>query len=329
MSLRSLLDVVVSEIRQPTTRIREYALVSREGRALPGWDAGAHIEVHGGDAHTGPLVRHYSLLGSTGGDLTHNDPSHCYRIAVQREGRGGGSDHLHAHLAVGSALRISAPQNQFALERHDAHALLVAGGIGVTPIHAMTRSLLRRRRSFSVFYVGRHADEMAYRAQLFALAGARLHCHATSTAGRPDIGALLTTQPKGTRVYACGPLGLIDAIEQAAQRLGWARDRVRSERFGIGACADDRPFDVALQQSGRTLRVGAGQSILDVLIAARVDVLADCRRGECGLCAQTVLQADGPLDHRDVYLTGDDRAQGRSICICVSRMQGERLVLDL
>jgi ferredoxin-NADP reductase len=330
MSLRPLIEAVVAGVRPITPRVTEISLHTRDGRAFPMWDAGAHIEVHAANDMGGPLVRHYSLLGATGGDAAQDDPDSCWRIAIQRGLPGGGAERLQQQLVPGQTLRVSTPQNLFSLDRRDPFSLLVAGGIGVTPIHAMTRSLMRRRRPFAVFYVGRHAADMPYRAELDTLAGARLQCHATGEAGRPDLQSLLRQQPAGTRVYCCGPVGLIQAVEHAAAALAWSPDRVRSERFGAAAQQlADQAFDVTLRHSRQTLRVPAGQSILDVLCAARIDVLADCRRGECGLCAQNVVQTDGPLEHRDSCLNESERAEGRSLCICVSRTRGKTLELDL
>lgn len=330
MSLRPLIDLVVTRVRRVSSRVMELELHSPDGRSLPQWEAGAHIEIRVNDALTGPLVRHYSLLGATSGRLADDDPRDCWRIAIQRGRPGGAAEQLQQRLRPGQRLQASTPQNLFVLERHDPFALLVAGGIGVTPIHAMTRSLLKRRRAFAVFYVGRAIEDMAYHNELAALAGERLHCHPTSQAGRPDLLALLKRQPDGTRVYCCGPVSLIQSVERAAAVLGWSPDRVRSEHFtAVSPGMSEKPFHPNLRRSQLTLRVAAGQSILDVVGAARVDVLADCRRGECGLCVQTVLHTDGALDHRDSYLSVEERAEGRSLCICVSRTQGDHLELDL
>jgi vanillate O-demethylase ferredoxin subunit len=305
-----------------TPHVREWVLRACDGRALPYWDAGAHIEVHLSDDARGTLVRHYSLVGCL------DDHPGCYRIAVKRHDRGRVSAALHAHAVAGTRLRISHPKNHFPLDHRDAHSLLIAGGIGVTPIMPMVRSLVQRRRSFEVLYVGREPGEMAYLDALRRLAGPCLQVHTTEAGMRPHFAALLSRQPAATRVYACGPQAMNGAIASAAGQLGWAENRVLSEHFTAGVRADDRAFDVELRRSGRMVHVGAGASILDALCAAGADVLWDCRRGECGLCVQQVLSADGPIDHRDRCLSDTERAAADALCICVSRLRGTRLVID-
>jgi ferredoxin-NADP reductase len=321
------IDVKVAGVRQLTPRICEYELRAVAG-VLPPVAPGAHVELHTGDARSGPIVRHYSLIG---GSLEHDDPRDTCRVAVQREDHVAGSAYIHQHFEPGTRLQVSAPINLFPLDRRDANSLLIAGGIGITPIFSMARSLQRRRREFSVVYTGRAPAAMAYHDELLRLGGARVRCHHSGApgAGRLDLPALFDAQPPGTTAYVCGPASLVVAAQAAAAAAGWPADRVRSERFGAGRSADDMAFDVELRRSGRVVRVGRHTSILDALTAARIDVLSDCRRGECGLCPQTVLDADGPIDHRDRYLSDADKAAGHTLCICVSRIRGQRLVLDL
>lgn len=322
------LKVVVSGVRQLTPRIREFQFSSVDGSPLPEYGPGAHVELHTGTEVTGPLVRHYSLIGGLG---LNDDPRNTYRIAVQREERQGGSAYIHQNFVPGTQLSLSIPSNNFPLDRRDTHRLLIAGGIGITPIYAMVRSLARRDQPFSVVYAGRDRDHMAYHAELEQLAGARAHVHVpgSENAGTLDIPALLAAQPAGTTVYVCGPTGMVAAVRAAASSLGWNDDRVRSELFGTGFTGTEVPFDVVLRRSQKTIKVGKDVSILDALVAAKVDVLWDCRRGECGLCQQTVLSADGPLVHRDRYLTAEERSAADAMCVCVSRVQGSCLELDL
>lgn len=321
------IDVVVCGIRQLTPRVREYLLSTVDGQALPDYAPGSHIELHTASPLNGPLVRHYSLIGGIG---NWDDAANIYRIAVQREDRARGSAHIHGSFALGTRLQVSAPKNNFRLDRRDAKSLLIAGGIGVTPILAMLRSLARRGREYEVFYAGRTADDMAYRQDIQRLAGTRAHIHLSGADGtnRPDLRALLATQPHGTTVYVCGPALMVAATQQAAAALGWDAQRVRSELFTAGPTGDEVAFEVVLQQSGRRIHVGRDTSILDAMTAAGVQTLFDCRRGECGLCPLAVLEADGPLQHRDRYLSDEEHAAGDSLCICVSRLRGSTLVLD-
>lgn len=321
-------DMEVTGIRQLTPRIKEFQLTTANRGLLPEYGPGAHIEVHTGNAQSGPLVRHYSLIGGTNDQ---DDPRNIYRIAVQREDRAGGSAFMHDHLVPGSRLKVSIPINNFPLDRKDSHSLLIAGGIGITPIYSMVRSLVRRHRSFTVVYAGRDLKQMAYHEQLMALAGARacLHISGTSNDNPLDLQALLRQQPADSAAYVCGPASMVAAAHQAGKLAGWPEGSINSELFGTGFKGDEVPFKVVLRRSGKVISVGKKVSILDALTAARVPVLWDCRRGECGLCEQHVMDTDGTLVHRDRYLSDDESAAGRSMCICVSRTSGTEIQLDL
>jgi len=321
------LDVVVAGIRQLTPRIREYLLRSTDGTPLPPYEPGAHIELHTHSATSGPIVRHYSLIGGLG---NWDDTPDTYRIAVQREDRQRGSAHIHDTFTVGTRLSVSRPKNHFPLDRRDTKSLLIAGGIGITPILSMLRSLVRRNRNFEMVYAGRSAEDMAYRQDIQRLGGThvRLHISGPDNAKVLDLRTLLAAQPEGTQVYVCGPAPMIEAVLAAAAELGWDPLRIRHELFTSGPGADDVAFDVELRSSGRRVRVGRGVSILDALTAAGVHVLSDCRRGECGLCPLDVVETDGEIVHRDRYLDDEERASGKTLCICVSRTTGTRLVLD-
>ncbi len=308
------IEITVTGVRDVAPRIREVQLTASDGRRLPRAEAGAHVALRLPTAE-GLLVRHYSVIG--------DDPA--YRIAIRRSDHPGGSAFLHDQAGPGTRLVMSWPRTGFTLDRRDRHSLLVAGGIGITPILAMLRSLARRRRSFELVYAGRGA--LAYRAEVLALGGARARIHDSAADGRLDLAGLLAGQPNGTTAYVCGPAGMIAAAHAAAADLGWPQARVRSEAFA-GAAADDHAFEVVLNRSGRRLRVAAGTTILDTLEAAGLAPLSDCRRGECGLCPLPVLSADGPIRHRDRYLSAAEKASGRILCPCVSRVSGDLLVLD-
>jgi len=325
--LRKNDEVMVCGIRQLTPRVREYLLSTLNGQPLPAAPPGSHIELHTSSPLDGPLVRHYSLIGGIG---SWDDHPNNYRIAVQREDRARGSAYIHDSFAIGTRLQISAPKNNFQLDRRDRKSLLIAGGIGVTPILSMLRSLARRGREYEVFYAGRSLAEMAYRQDIQRLAGTRATLHVSDSNGtnRPDLHTLLSSQPDGTTVYVCGPAAMVSATQQTAAALKWDPRRVRSELFSAGPTGAEVAFEVVLKRSDRRIHVGRDTSILDALIAAGVAPLSDCRRGECGLCPLTVLAADGPLQHRDRYLSAQEQAAGDTLCICVSRLQGSTLILD-
>ena len=318
-------NVRVAAIRQLTDRVREFLLTSVDGRALPSYLAGSHIALHTVSIERGLIVRHYSLVGGIG---LQDDARNTYRIAVQREDHARGSAHIHATFGVGTLLQISHPNNNFALDRRNQNVLLIAGGIGITPIFSMTRSLARRRCDYRVFYAGRQAAGMAYHDELQQLAADRVRFHYSDSQGQPDLQALLRGQPEGTWVYVCGPKPMIAATHAAAANLGWAAERVRSEMFTSAISGDAKPFSVNLQRSGKTVQVGSDVSILDALLAEGIPVLHDCRRGECGLCPLSVIKAEGGIDHHDHYLSPEEQASDQMLCICVSRARGSSLVLD-
>jgi dimethylamine monooxygenase subunit B len=322
-----ILDVKVAGVRRLTDRINEYLLTSLDGTPLPRYEPGAHIELHLKSPVNGDFVRHYSLIG---GDEMNNDPASHYRIAVQREAHQRGSAFIHENLVPGSQLRISWPKNNFVLGRNDPHVLLIAGGIGITPIYAMLRSLARRKRSFNVLYSGRTEAALAYRDEVMAIAGDRgtLHFSGDPATDHLDFVSLLQQQPAHTVIYICGPKPMLDAAYRAGEQLDWAADRIRSEQFGIASSADDCGFDVVLNRSGRTINVGRDTTILDALTAAGVDLLSDCRRGECGLCPLNVIRSDTAITHRDRYLSQAEKDEGKTLCLCVSRISGGTLVLD-
>lgn len=322
MSEPDTLRVRVAHADSPTPLIRRLRLVAADGGALPPFRAGAHVQVRTGEG----AWRAYSLVRL---EAVHDPaaPQPHYLIAVRREDDGrGGSRWMHA-VAAGDELTIRPPANQFALEPEPA-VLLVAGGIGITPIATMAAELVAAGRPFVLHYAGRSASQLAFVDELRALCGERLVVHADDDpAGALSVDAVLAAATPRQPIYVCGPAGLIDAVRERAARSGWPAEAVRSERFSDpGPQTGDRPFQVELRRSGRTLDVPAGRSLLEVLEQAGCDVMHDCRAGYCGLCSTAVCAGD--LDHRDTYLSEADRRSGRVIQPCVSRARGT-LVLDL
>lgn len=318
------LNAIVVGRRDLTDRIIEILIAAQDGRALPPAEAGSHIELRFGGADR-RFLRHYSVVGAlTAG----NAPEPYWRIAVQREDRARGSAFIHGTFVVGTKLRVSRPLNAFRLMRHRPRYLLIAGGIGITPIFAMARSLDARHEPFDAVYVGLERQAMAYVDELEALCGDRLDVVETRHRGVPDLKRLLAGQPDGTQVYVCGPAGMIEALVSAAADIGWAPDRIRHEVFNAAHKPEDEGFEVHLKD-GETIAVGAGMTILDALEAQGVETYADCRRGECGLCTTSVIGCDGELDHRDHFFSDEDKAEGRQMTICCSRIRGRVLELDI
>lgn len=304
-----------------TPSVRRLRLARCDGEPLPPYSAGSHVVLT--LPAEGRIIRNpYSLLGSTlaGGE--------AYEIAVLKvpESRGG-SAFVHAALGVGAALTISAPLNLFALDRTARRHILVAGGIGITPISAMAEELAARGAAFELHYAMRDAANGAFAEDLARRHGDRLHLYRSDRQERLAVAGLLAHQPLGTHLYVCGPERMIEGVLADARGAGWPEDSLHAERFLAPAGGD--PFAVRLARSGLTATVGPHQSLLEAIEAAGVDAPYLCRGGACGQCEATVLAADGALLHRDHVLSPAERAAGRSIMICVSRLQGRELVLDL
>ncbi|MEU8662470.1 PDR/VanB family oxidoreductase [Actinoplanes philippinensis] len=287
-------------------------LRSADGRELPAWTPGAHVDVHLAPG----LTRQYSLCG---------DPADrsVWRIAVRREDAGrGGSRHVHERLSEQDPIEVGEPRNHFPLQPA-ARYVFLAGGIGITPILPM---LAAAAAPWELHYAGRDAASMPF---LDRLAGDdRVTLYPEDERGRVDLDALLGRQPPGTLVYCCGPEGMLRAAEEACAHRPDVSLRV--ERFTpvtAGGAGRREGFEVELAATGRTLTVPAGRSILEVVEDAGVSVLSSCREGTCGTCETTVLS--GAVDHRDSLLTPAERAANDTIFLCVSRAAGPRLVLDL
>ncbi|KQV88884.1 PDR/VanB family oxidoreductase [Pelomonas sp. Root1237] len=294
-------------------------LVAADGGALPAFTAGAHLDVH----LPSGIVRQYSLS---------NDPAETHRyvlgVLLDTQSRGG-SRAVHELLAPGQTLQVSAPKNHFPLAAQARRSLLIAGGIGITPILAMARQLAADGADFALHYAASSAEHMAFRAEIEASAwagAARFHV----AGDRLDVQALLATRDADTHVYVCGPKRLIDAVADAAKRHGWPEGRVHHEFFAGAPAAStgqDGPFEIELARSGRVILVGAHQTAAQALIAAGAPLLTSCEQGVCGTCLTRVI--GGEPEHRDLYLTPEEQAANDQFTPCCSRARSSRLVLDL
>lgn len=307
----------VAQTEELSPLVKRFRFERPDGRKLPMFSGGAHVVVEMPD---GDLLRRnaYSLV---------SDPqdSGGYEIAVRREDSGrGGSRFMHTRVAVGDMLRISMPLNLFALDLRARKHVLIAGGIGITPFIAQIHQLQRMQLPFELHYAARSRAEAAGLRLLPDLP--QIHFHVSDESNRMDLGGILTGQPLGTHVYTCGPEGLITAVAQTAARLGWPKTALHSEIFQ--APPPGRPFDVTLAQSGRTITVGAHQSLLEALEAAGVDIDWSCRGGACGRCETAVVKCQGRIEHNDHWLSEEEHSLQTKIMPCVSRFRGETLVID-
>ncbi|MFT4099745.1 MAG: cytochrome P450/oxidoreductase [Burkholderiaceae bacterium] len=319
---RPMIVESVTPVAQDIVKLR---LVAADGRSVPRWSPGSHIDVECGDAGEGGegLSRQYSLCG---------DPadSQALEIAVLREAQSrGGSAWLHVHVKAGDRLRIRGPRNHFRLDEQARRLVLIAGGIGITPIMAMARRARELGIDYALHYCGRSRERLAFVDELGALHGERLHLHLSDEGSRLDVSTLLATPDAGTRVFACGPMRLLDALEAACAH--WPDDTLRVEHFestlGTLDPAREHAFEVELKDSGLTVPVRADQTLLAALRAANIDVQSDCEEGLCGSCEVRVMA--GEIDHRDRVLTRAEREEGERMMSCCSRARGGRLVLEL
>lgn len=326
------LQLRVDAITAETARIRTLTLSAAAGGPLPGFSAGAHLKL----AIPGVAeARCYSLLGlgasASAGSAAFARPA-CYRLGVRLEDASrGGSRHLH-QLGVGALIEASGPVNDFPLhpaEAGEGPVVLLAGGIGITPIASMAAALQAAGRPYVLHYSGRSRRELAYLPALQALAGDALRLYADDEpAHRLALDALLDGIAANQHLYACGPQGLIDALIAGTRARAWAAGRLHFELFTTAAPqAGDTPFELELRQSGLRFTVAADQTILEAMEAHGYAPLYDCKRGECGVCVAAVL--DGVPEHRDYCLSDAEKAAGRHIQLCVSRARSPRLVLDL
>ncbi len=322
------LKLIVREVHRESPLIQAFRLTREDGGALPAFGPGAHLKVSIPGQRE---PRCYSLVQLTADASTFAAPTE-YRLGVRLEDPSlGGSRHMH-NLKPGDALTVEGPRNDFPLHESpagDEPVILIAGGIGITPIASMAAALQAAQRAFVLHYCGRGREHLAFLSELTTLAGDALVLHADDEPDtRFDLEALLAAASPHQHLYVCGPKGLIDATIAAARAGHWPDAHVHFELFSSAApLAGDQPFELELRQSGQVFTVPADKTIVDVMEEAGCDPMYDCKRGECGVCQATVLE--GEPDHRDYYLSETEKASGKIIQICISRAKSARLVLDL
>jgi ferredoxin-NADP reductase len=307
--------------RDLSPSVRE--LEVRPERGVRPWSVGSHLDlrvlVDGREEK-----RSYSLVGlpdAPGAD-------EVYRIAVRRAEPGRGGSRWLWGLQTGDELLIGEPNNHFEIGWQAPHTLLVAGGIGITPILGMAQQLAQRGVPLRMLYAARCADELIYRDALHSVLGDRLHTLCSDAGQRIDLDAEIAALPSGGQLALCGPLSLLDATRAAWQRSGRPIANLRFETFGNSGQHAAEPFWVELPRHGLRFEVPAGRNLLDLLEEHGVQALSDCRRGECGLCAMDIVEVQGTVDHRDVFFSAGQKQASQRMCACVSRVCGGGVVLD-
>jgi vanillate monooxygenase ferredoxin subunit len=301
--------------------IVSFRLAAVDGSPLAAFSAGAHIDV----CTPAGYIRQYSLC---------NGPDNCseYQIAVLnvRDSRGGSAS-MHREVRKGDLLNISKPRNHFPLAETAGEPLLLAGGIGVTPLLCMAECLSAANAPFEMHYFTRSVARTAFLSRIKASAFAdQVNFHFADAPVPPgDLNAILVPRDPQRRVYVCGPAGFIEVVRSMAGNSGWPKDRVHFEYFAAnpaaaGAAVD---FEVRLARSGKVIRVSGSESVADALIRHGIDIPLSCEQGVCGTCVTRVLE--GVPDHRDVFLTDEERAANSLFTPCCSRARSASLTLDL
>lgn len=311
-------QVRLKRISFEAENVNSYELVAIEGDLVP-FTAGSHIDLHLSNG----MIRSYSLV---------NDSSerHRYVIAVNKDAASrGGSRFIHDRLGVGDILTVSRPKNNFALHENAAHSVLIAGGIGITPLLSMIRHLEALGRSWELFYAARTRKTAAFLDELIRPDIRRnVHLNLDQEPGAKmlDVAVIASSAPRDAHLYCCGPVTMLEAFEAATADR--AADHVHVEYFKAREKpAVDGGFEVRLARSNRTIIVPAGNTILDAVLNAGVAVNFACTEGVCGTCETRVIE--GVPDHRDLFLSQEEQVANKSMMICCSGSKSPTLVLDL
>ncbi|MDM0015205.1 PDR/VanB family oxidoreductase [Variovorax sp. J22P168] len=305
----------IRSARWEADHILGFRLEPLRGENLPAFTAGSHIEV---SLQPG-LKRSYSLL---------NDPAEqdVYEIGVQLDPESrGGSQHIHEHWRPGQVIEVSEPRNLFSLDEDASHSILIAGGIGITPMLSMMERLKSLGRSWELRYAVRSRNRAAFLERLEGLENVQVTIDDEPSTPRLDLQGLIRSAPPRAHVYCCGPTGMLSAFREHGGPLG---DRMHFEYFASDAkVACEGGYRLQLQRSGKVIEVAAGDTMLDALLGAGVDVGFACFEGVCGSCRVPVL--DGVPDHRDQFLTQAEKDANNAVMACCSGARTASLTLDL
>jgi tetrachlorobenzoquinone reductase len=311
-----LIDVLVTDVRPAADDTNIYELVRPDRAPLPRAEAGAHVDLHLPNG----MMRQYSLVEYDA------SPSR-YLLGIKRDPNSrGGSRFIFETLGQGVPLVIGVPRNHFPLDLRASHHVLIAGGIGITPIHAMTQKLYADRASFELHYAGRTRSQMAFVDALSLRGIANIHCDDEHAGALLDIGSIVARATEGSHFYCCGPTPMLEAFHVAVAAV--PEDRIHVEYFSPKEEASkEGGFTVVLARSGKEIIVPAGQSILETLREAGLALDSSCEEGICGVCETPVIS--GVPDHRDAVLSDHEHASNKTMMICCSGCKSDRLILDL
>jgi ferredoxin-NADP reductase len=308
-SANSWQDSVVVAATEVADRIRRITLRPERPQAVrPGEHVDVRVRIDGTEHQ-----RSYSVVDAT------QDGSELSLSVFHTPTSRGGSTVMHT-LTAGDRLRITTPQQDFPLRIGAQRYVLLAGGIGITALVDMARVLKRVKADYRVVYVGRTHEAMAYAEDLVAEHGDRITLHTDDTDGRFDVQALVQGIGHGTELYMCGPIRLMDAVRRAWAATDLDQTNLRYETFGNSGWFDPEPFRVRIPRLDVETVVGPGESLLEALERDGVEMMSDCRKGECGICQVKVLDVQGQADHRDVFHSDRQKDATKTLCPCVSRV---------
>jgi ferredoxin-NADP reductase len=312
-----LIEVRLTAIRYAARDTNLYEFRRPDGGPLPAYEPGAHVDMQLPNG----LLRNYSLV------VAKPEPG-VYTFGIKRDPASrGGSRYIHDELHVGKTLKIGAPRNNFPLHQDAAHTVLLAGGIGITPIWCMAQRLAELGRPWSLHYSCRSRADMAFLEALEAMTGPNFHFDDENAGKFLNVAGIVAAAPKDAHLYCCGPTPMLKAFEAAT--ADWPRGQVHVEYFTPKQQepAKRGGFTVELARSGQEFFIPEGHSILQVLLDEGVDVDYSCELGICGACEQRVIS--GTPEHRDSILTEEEQAENMRVMICCAGCKSDRLVLDL
>ncbi len=315
------MEVLITEKSSAAEGIARLVLTPIDGQALPAFTAGAHIDLH---LENG-MTRQYSLCNPP-------NQTHQYVIGVLHDPASrGGSRFVHENLQIGQRLHISKPRNLFPIAAAAKHHLLLAGGIGITPILCMAEHLAAEQSDFELHYCSRERGRTAFLDHIQQSVFADRSRLYWDVEGAPlDIDAVLQQPQTDTHLYVCGPAGFIDHVLKAADRLSWSTANVHREFFSSAAVdnvAAADGFQVEIEGTGQVIAVAADQTVVEALACHGIDIPVSCEQGVCGTCLTRVVA--GEPEHRDMFLTDEEHARNDQFTPCCSRAKSTRLVLAL
>lgn len=312
-----MIQVIVTSKQNVTSRVCLLTLKAADNSALPTWSPGSHIDLF----LPNEMVRQYSLCGNLRDD--------SYQIAVQREDNGkGGSTFIHERLSEGTELTISEPRNHFPLADGDSLSVFFGAGIGITPFLSMMEKSLQQERDFRLYYAVGRAEDSLLNSEYASLKNVTLHNKANEMK-RLDIAQALSLTPSTAHIYVCGPESFINDVLALASQAGIANHRLHREFFSASPIdhSDDKSFEVEIASTGQIIQVGENDTILNALEEEGLFIPVSCEEGVCGTCVTRLL--DGVADHKDVFLTDEEKERMNKIAVCCSRAKTPKLVLDL